>query len=174
MTTTKTNFLGIPVEGDIAKGDKRVSQRPLSELEPLIRAVLDDPTMKAFGWAQYTPYFNDGDPCTFSASQPWFLTNADPDPDDVEDFYAYEISSYGDGHPSLGKKDGDWAGEWPNRKLVNETYEGPDEDRHDRAKALSDAIDGGEFEDVLLESFGDHASVRVTAGGITVDTYCHD
>jgi len=23
------------------------------------------PTLKSFGWTQYTPYFNDGDPCTF-------------------------------------------------------------------------------------------------------------
>lgn len=26
------------------------------------------PTVKNIGWPQYTPYFNDGDPCTFSAS----------------------------------------------------------------------------------------------------------
>jgi hypothetical protein len=171
---TNVNFLGIPVEGEITKPTKRTPQKPLSELEPLMRAVLDDTTMKAFGWSQYTPYFNDGEPCVFSTNQPWFLTDADPDPDDVEDFYNYEISSYGDGHPSLGKKDGDWVGQWPDRRMVNERYEGPDEQRHDRARALSDAIEGGAFDDVLLEAFGDHAEIRVTASGITVDTYSHD
>jgi hypothetical protein len=50
VTTTKTNFLGIPVAGDINKGDKRTPQKPLSELEPLIRAVIDDPTIKAIGF----------------------------------------------------------------------------------------------------------------------------
>lgn len=174
MTKTQTNFLGIPVEGDINKGDKRVPQKPLAELEPLMRAVLDDPTMKAFGWEQYTPYFNDGEPCTFRVRQPWFLTTADPDPDDVEDFYNFEVSSYGNGHPSLGKKNGDWVGTWPDRKMINETYTGPDPERYDRVKVLSDAIEGGEFEDVLLEAFGDHAQVRVQASGITVDTYEHD
>ena len=34
-----TNFLGIPVAGDITRGDKRAPQKPLSELEPLMRAV---------------------------------------------------------------------------------------------------------------------------------------
>lgn len=26
-----------------------------------------NPTLESFGWEQYTPYFNDGDECTFSA-----------------------------------------------------------------------------------------------------------
>lgn len=51
MTTkTHTSFLGIPVEGDITHGDKRTEQRPLSELEPLIRAVLGDDYIHSFGW----------------------------------------------------------------------------------------------------------------------------
>jgi hypothetical protein len=172
MTKTWTNFLGIPVEGEIDKGSKRTPQRPIEELEPLIRAVLDDPTMKAFGWQQYTPYFNDGDPCTFSVNSPWFLTVADPDPDDVEDFYTYEVD-YGS-HPSLGERDNRYEGSYSDRKLVSSVYTGPDEARYDRVRALSAAINGGAFEDVLLEAFGDHAEVRVTAQGITVDTYSHD
>jgi hypothetical protein len=171
VTQTK-NFLGIPVEGDISKGDKRVPQRPLSELEPLIRAVLDDPTMKAFGWTQYTPYFNDGDPCVFSVGTSWFLTVEDPDLDDVEDTDTYEVD-YGE-HPTLGKRDYEYHGSWPDRQRVDLGYTGPDEARYDRVRALSAAINGGAFEDVLLEAFGDHASVRVTAQGITVDTYEHD
>jgi hypothetical protein len=172
VTTTKTNFLGIPVAGDINKGDKRTPQKPLSELEPLIRAVIDDPTIKAFGWTQYTPYFNDGEPCTFGVHGAWFLTVDDPDVDDVEEFYTYELDCTD--HPSLGKVETEWAGRWPNREIVSETYEGPDEERYRRTKALSDAIIAGAFEDVLLEAFGDHAEVRVQATGITVDTYEHD
>jgi hypothetical protein len=146
-----TNFLGIEVKGDITRGDKRTAQRPLSDLEPLIRAVLDDPTIKAFGWTQYTPYYSDGEPCTFGVQTPWFLTTADPEPDDVDKLYDYEIHIYSD-HPSLGR-----AGE-----------------RFRRVQALSEAIDGGAFEYVLLEAFGDHAEVIVRASGITVDYYSHD
>ena len=170
MSKPNKNFLGIPVQGNINEGSKRQAQKPIEELEPLIRAVLDDPTMKAFGWRQYTPYFNDGEPCVFSVHQPWFLTDADPDPDDVEDNYQYELSSWSDGHPSLGQVKTQWSG----TEVVSADYTGPDRARYDRVKALSDAIEGGEFEDVLLEAFGDHAEVRVTAAGITVDTYEHD
>jgi len=163
--TTKTNFLGIPVEGDINKADERTPQKPLSELEPLIRAVLDDPTMKAFGWNQYTPYFNDGDPCVFRVNGPWFLTEADPDPDDVEDHYDFSMDS---DHPSLGKRVYDW------RNKVYGPYEGSDEARYDRVKELAGALEAGAFENVLLEAFGDHAQVTVRASGITVDFYSHD
>lgn len=162
---TKTNFLGIPVAGDINKGNDRTPQKPLSELEPLMRAVLDDPTIKAFGWNQYTPYFNDGDPCVFRLDEPWFLTDADPDPGDVEDHYEFSMDS---AHPSLGKREYDW------RNKVEQPYEGPDEARYDRVKALAKAIESGAFESVLLEAFGDHAEVCVRASGITVDTYEHD
>lgn len=167
-----TNFLGIPVEGDITRGEMQAPQRPLSELEPLMRAVLDDSTMKAFGWTQYTPYFNDGDPCTFSVNTPWFLTVDDPDFDDIEDEDSYGVD-YGS-HPTLGEREYDYRGSWPNRQRIDLGYTGPDEARYDRVRALSEAINGGAFENVLLEAFGDHAEVKVTAAGITVDSYSHD
>jgi hypothetical protein len=168
------NFLGIPVEGDITKGDKRVPQKPLSELEPLMRAVLDDPTMKAFGWAQYTPYFNDGEPCVFSVGSPWFLTVNDPDPDEIEDHYDFEIGY--SGHPTLGKQDYEWDNprDWENRRKVYGPYEGSHRASFMACNALADAIDSGAFEDVLLEAFGDHAQVTVRPSGITVDSYSHD
>lgn len=170
---TTTNFLGIPIEGDITRHDTLKEQKPLSELEPLMRAVLDDPTIKAFGWTQYTPYFNDGDTCIFSVNNPWFLTIDDPEIDDIEDLDEYEVSYYS-GHPSLGKRGYHWEGEYPNRKMVDEAYTGPDEARYNRVKALSDAIDSGHFDNVLLEAFGDHAEIIVRASGITVDSYSHE
>jgi hypothetical protein len=175
MTKTATNFLGIPIDGDINQGDKRVPQRPLSEFEPFIRVVLDDDTMTEFGWTQYTPYFNDGDPCVFTVHTPWFRTAAETsgtkefDEDgDWDDTYNLEIYN----HPSLGKRAGTWN---PNkREYEYGTYEGPDEERFDRVSALNQAIESGAFNDVLLEAFGDHARVRVSRTGITVEYYEHD
>lgn len=168
-----TNFLGIPIEGDINGAEKRVPQKPVSELEPLMRAVLDDPTIKAIGWSQYTPYFNDGEPCVFNVYTPWFLTVDDPDPNDVEDDSEYQVSYYS-GHPSLGKRESDWIGEWPNRVRFFRDYEGPDEARFHRCMALSDAIESGAFDDVLLAAFGDHAEIVARRDGITVGFYAHD
>jgi hypothetical protein len=39
-----------------------------------------NPVLVSFGWRQYTPYFNDGEECTFSANTDYFdftVRNAD-------------------------------------------------------------------------------------------------
>jgi hypothetical protein len=164
VTDQTTNFLGIPINGDITRGDARVEQKPIEDLQPILQAVLDDPTIVEFGWRQYTPYFNDGEPCTFSAHGTWVRTDADEDTDEDE------LEMWG--HRSLGKVSGhrdEATGEW-----VTDPYEGPDEPRYRRCKALEKAIEGGAFEHVLLDAFGDHANITVRRTGIEVEFYDHD
>ena len=36
------------------------------------------PRLESFGWTQYTPYFNDGDECTFGIRSEVFLNGSDP------------------------------------------------------------------------------------------------
>lgn len=202
MTSTekvRRNFLGIPVHGDVTPGGKRAVQRPLSDLEPLIRAVLDDPFIDAFGWTQFTPYFNDGDPCVFSVGSVWFRTTDDLEPRTPDGNGAYEyddereesdyddddfkvpnstlvIREYGDGHPSLGKREFEWVGTWgtDDRRKVYGPYEGKREASYVACLALSDAVDSEEFDDVLLDAFGDHCQVTVKRTGIMVDEYSHE
>ncbi|BBC35232.1 hypothetical protein SGFS_065260 [Streptomyces graminofaciens] len=162
--TTQQNFLGIPVQGDITRGSDRVEQKPIEELQPILQAVLDDPTIVEFGWRQYTPYFNDGEPCTFSAHGTWVRTTADEDADEDE------LEMWG--HRTLGKVTGHRdasTGEW-----VTDPYEGPDEARYLRCKELEKAVEGGAFEVVLLEAFGDHAEITVRRDGIQIEFYSHD
>ncbi|MEU5976308.1 hypothetical protein [Streptomyces sp. NPDC047315] len=59
-------------------------------------------------------------------------------------------------------------------KKVGAVYEGPDEARYQRCKELEGAIEGGQFEHVLLDAFGDHARVTVRRDGIQVESYSHD
>jgi hypothetical protein len=167
----KRNFLGIPVSGDIRQGSSRVDQKPVEDLAPLLQAVLDDPTITEFGWTQYTPYFNDGDVCEFSVNEMWIRTTDEVDTDDKE-FDDYDL--YWGYHPSLGRKNWEYRGEYPNRKYVELGYEGPDEDRYNRVKSLNDAITSGVYETALLNAFGDHAIVTVRKDGIEVDSYEHD
>lgn len=167
--TTQQNFLGIPVQGDITRGSNRVEQKPIEELQPILQAVLDDPTIVEFGWRQYTPYFNDGEPCTFSAHGTWVRTTADEDADEDE------LEMWG--HRTLGKVTTEWGDVEPatrRRVVVSETYEGPDRARYDRCKALESAVEGGHFEHVLLDAFGDHAEIKVRRTGIEVEFYEHD
>jgi hypothetical protein len=185
ITETKANFLGIPIDGDITRGARRADQRPLSEMEPLIRAVLDDDFIDSIGWRQYTPYFNDGEPCEFGVGEPWFRTVEDvkgkpanryddddeDEEDDDEDDYSYVIGYRG--HPTLGHRESHWdnPSDWENRKRI---YHGSHEATYDACVALAEAINSGAFENVLLEAFGDHACVTIRRDGITVDEYSHE
>lgn len=48
------------------------------------------PDLKSFGWAQYTPYFNDGDECVFGV-------HCDPDNIYINDELGYDLYEYTDG-----------------------------------------------------------------------------
>jgi hypothetical protein len=179
-TATK-NFLGIPVEGDISLSSRQsVVQKTQDELAPILLAVLADPIIVAVGWYQYTPYFNDGDACEFSAAAPHFVCVGDNGSvqeyeDDPYEWEENRSVDYGK-HPILGGREFTWEGTWQdgNRTRVAGAYEGEHEASYNRARALSDAIEGGAFNDVLLAAFGDHAKISVNRDGITVDSYEHD
>lgn len=162
--TTRT-FLGLTVEGDINEGSKRTKQRPLEDFQPILQALLNDEGVIEFGWRQYTPYFNDGEPCVFEATGAWVRTLSDgPD----RETYELEV----DYHKSLGERPRTWNRD--TKQYEYGAYTGPDEARYDRCQALNQAIDGGEFLDVLLDAFGDHAEVTVRRDGIQVEFYQHD
>ncbi|MFI7641887.1 hypothetical protein [Nonomuraea sp. NPDC049400] len=171
ISSPAKNFLGIPVEGDICSRS-RTPQKPLEELQPLLQALLDDPSIVSFGWHQYTPYFNDGDECVFGVGSLWVRTTQNRQVEDVDELeeYLYELE-VGE-NPSLGQRRRIWNSE--TRTYRELPYEGPDEARYDRCLALSNAIGGGHFDDVLLEAFGDHAAVEITPYAIRVTGYEHD
>jgi hypothetical protein len=171
--TTDTNFLGMPVSGDITEGSTRTDQKPIEELAPLFQALVDDPTIVEFGWTQYTPYFDDGDVCEFEVHYTWVRTTAEAE--GAVDEYGEEYESYGlnvDYHPSLGTVKKDWDAEA--QEYVNKRYEGPDEDRYNRCQDLDGALQSGSYDNVLLKNFGEHAMVTVRKDGIEVEHYSHD
>lgn len=111
--------------------------------------------VKVIKWRQYTPYFNDGEPCVFRVCDPVFSNAKDPN----------EVSYYGEYE---GEEEGIWATEG--------TYGLPAEvtDIKSRLQEFSDLLCSNEMEPVLLDMFGDHVVVTVTKRDITVDEYEHD
>lgn len=103
-------------------------------------------------WTQYTPYFNDGDPCYFSVHD-FHLelaeaeTEDEDDEDEDEDNTDYEMSAW-----YLSRK------EDPELKKLGEDL-----------GTLSDIPD-----DVLESVFGDHCKVIATRDGFNVKEYSHD
>lgn len=174
-TTARPTFLGIEIHGDISKSDRK-DQRPMEEFAPLVQAILDDPTVVEFGWRQYTPYFNDGEPCVFSATGAWVRLTTDKPAagEDHDEEYEDLDILYGSKDRLGERKLLRWEGDYPNREAVFGPYAGPDEARHDRLVRLAKAIDSDEFCDALLDAFGDHARVTIRRDGIQVETYEHD
>jgi hypothetical protein len=104
------------------------------------------PTLESFGWTQYTPYFNDGDTCTFSANNSEPAINGEDDWD-----YTYGRDKYYDGKINT-KYD-------PNKKKLYDDVQEMTSNFHD---------------DDLLMMFGDHCKVTVNRSGVTIDDYEHD
>lgn len=149
-------FMGMVVEGKYGSW-KRIPQEPIQNLLPYFKTAFEN-GITALKWHQYTPGFNDGDPCEFSVHEPrvttnavvaaaW-LDNAEPDmeeayPDKSYDYYDdYDYESTSD-HP-----DG----------LTDETY--PDI-----------PVDAGRFEDAVRAKFGNDVEVVVTPNRVVVFEY---
>ncbi|GEM_PF-1696539 len=187
--TEKTRtFLGMRIVGDYNQGSLRKDQRPAGELGKLVRTVFADGVIDAVRWDQATPYFNDGDPCVFSADGGSLRvrlvdrTLNEHEAQDAEDSADYRTSAE---DFALGWVETDTYGARDpfallvGRRTYDRGYsariEGPHVELAKAVYALKDAIGGGEFDDALLELFGDHATITVPASGdIEVQEYSHD
>jgi len=135
------------------------------------------PTLLSFSWTQYTPYFNDGDSCTFSANT---------------DYLRYEFS---DTERSTGEKDeydDDNEGEEYNAEtlrrrkeraplglLLYDSYPAggiaqPLNEHEEIALAVGEFVQQFD-EEILQDMFGDHVRVVVKRDGtVDADEYEHD
>lgn len=109
----------------------------------------DFPELISVSWRQYTPYFNDGDTCTFRACNeyPAFVILVDGEEVEDEEFSPSE-----------------WAKKYMDEKLL------PFYDKMTAVQQWLSAFD----EDYLLATFGDHAQVTLTRDGVDVGSYDHD
>jgi hypothetical protein len=178
------------VDGEICRGDSRVPQRPLDELAPLMQALLDDDGIEWFGWYQYTPYFNDGEPCIFNVYESLAVMPVISDVTAAAECQQCQHSLTEQelycgmcGAARHTQRDeiaeNVWDGIQPSgalgkRDYKTSKYSGPDEARFDRCLALQSALGSGAFDDVLLEHFGDHARITVSRVSIKVEEYAHD
>lgn len=54
---------------ELSKARDEMTKQLAGEFTSLFKEFFEkNPDIKSFGWTQYTPYFNDGDTCTFSAN----------------------------------------------------------------------------------------------------------
>ena len=120
------------------------------------------PALQSFGWYQYTPYFNDGDTCTFRANTDDFLIEWDGEEKSVdEDDEEERISAWSIRHCMK------------NGKTWNDQPFSPSEKDH-AVLALADFMQQFD-DDILLVMFGDHAEVTVRRDGtVDIGEYSHE
>jgi hypothetical protein len=120
------------------------------------------PNLVAFGWTQYTPYFNDGDVCEFGvrSDSPFivFTTSESKDLDYDNEFSTYRYESR-------------WDSTLKKSTPVDLTPELEAELKTGKAVvAFLQMFDDDQFKMM----FDDHAQVNVTKDGVEVEHYDHD
>ncbi len=141
------------------------------------------PAVKSIAWTQYTPYFNDGDPCTFRVGEvqlrfgavpkavPKVVTESDEveeiDEEDVEDEDDDDDDGDDEGYCSwtlANAKDSRWIEEAHRPLITPELLED--------FKWVTKIVESDP--DSMEMIFGDHARVIATKNGITVEEYEHE
>jgi len=131
-----------------------------------------NPGITAVVWTQYTPFFNDGDTCTFSVNSPTF-TNA---PDDE----LYNVLPWGEYE---GENTSVWVcGSISNVLTTDQEYYKDERVKInasggvdvDSCSLLETMIQSDELEDIFLALFDDHVKVVATRNGFDVTEYDHD
>lgn len=117
-----------------------------------------NPEVNVVGWRQYTPYFNDGEPCEFNCYASYaFVSNA-------KDYGQIEYGEYNGEDESVWISDGDYGD--LNEELIPQSVL----DNADALRSLLAKID----DSVFLDMFGDHVQVFATREGFDVQEYSHD
>lgn len=135
------------LSNQIAAAKAELQAKAKEVVAPALKEFMEkNPKFTAICWAQYTPYFNDGDPCTFRMGEVAFT--AGEDTDDGPYGEGWHDSTYGEPEAPFDAAD----------------YAAIDE--------LGGAISG--MEDEMQTIFGDHVKVIVTKDGVTTEEYEHD
>ncbi len=132
-----------------------------------------NPGITAVIWTQYTPYFNDGEPCVFGLQDPTFTNASEDEMKNVNPWGEYE-----------GEDENVWVCEGRISRVLS--------GHHKWHKGLAEQIlnAGGvdiascdmiesmfassEMEDIFETLFGDHVKVTATRKGFDIDEYEHD
>lgn len=163
-----SDFGGKTISGDI----NRFSEAPPTQDDPQVfldalDKVLECPGVEAVRWNQYTPYFNDGDACTFSIYSAYVKIKGDDE----------EVGDYGNGFRStydLYDYDPEAGDTYETRRKFNQIGDFPAKMIHDSLSEFEGVLESGKHYVVLNEKFGDPAQVTATRDGFEVEFYEHD
>ncbi|QNN98369.1 hypothetical protein SEA_LILMARTIN_129 [Streptomyces phage LilMartin] len=173
-----TNLYGRTLRGEPQDNDSWPEQEDTQLLINAIDAVLDMEHVASVRWEQYTPSFNDGEPCRFSVHRVSVSLNGFSVPEDgyesSEDrwydedeevfFDEYELYEYGTNE--------DGSRNWD--ECIYEVQGIPTEEIKNALKTLNQVLDSGAHYAWLMSSFGDPAEVTATSDTFDVERCEHE
>lgn len=123
-----------------------------------------NPRAESVTWTQYTPYFNDGDACTFSVYD-MTVTIGEAEESSNDEVLLTEDDMDGEDED---EDDEEYVDEWDSYGLSKS--EDPEMQKLGEALGVLEGIP----EDVLEYVFGDHARIVATISGFEVEEQDHD
>jgi hypothetical protein len=196
---TKYNEL----KAKIAEAKKQMEETAKTAFTDMAKEFFaNNPTVLAFGWTQYTPYWNDGEPCEFSAHTEYptvtmlvdgkaltyncnsgDFTDNDGDEVKTHDAYVRQFKSLGSAIESfvtngqvvaIDRKANNGAGVVTVDGVRVKTHEEYSNGFDSAEEQVTDFLSN--FEDDDLETmFGDHVEIMIARDGtIEVEQYQHD
>lgn len=169
MTDETKTILGRPINGDV---DKRYfkpveqwgAERLIADLDAIFAA---DPNISAINWRQYTPYFNDGDPCEFSA---YLNEDGLVAYDRVPTHWSWDEAYDDEGEIRVETDSYFRHGEYDRERGYVFTLK----DIPAAAEVIQLLSNFQHYEAVCREHFGEHSQVIATRDGFNVEYYEHD
>lgn len=152
---------------EIAAIKAELSKEVQANFHSLAKEIFEEyPEVKDFGWTQYTPYFNDGDPCTFWCNSSHFHINGKDGYDEQAWGYVGECDEESlNIHQGAEERIG-----WGENEKPNPDYNPKNKEIVETIRAFLNAFDSDDYEDL----FGDHCSVLVTSDKIITEHLEHD
>jgi hypothetical protein len=143
------------------------------EFPELLKSLFDTSDwIHSVGWTQYTPYFNDGDECTFQVNLDLdygFIINGEEDFINNSTFCSYPVRKYADGVQVYE----DWLKRYPEDKINPDTIQ-EDLEKLAEVRAFNEVLMSIP-DDFYLDLFGNHVKVEIDrTGKISVESYDHD
>lgn len=163
MTTIKQITVNLKdMQKELQAVKAQFSERATAEFTKAINQIfVEYPQLETIAWTQYSPYFNDGEECTFGVHASTF-SNAPAD----------EFNLWGEWNDKTEAEEKQyWAigQNWYDDEEANSPAGLMDVHRE-----FDRILQSSEFEDILHEMFGNHVKVICTKTGIDTEEYDHD
>jgi len=159
MNTKEIELVMDDMNAEMAALKATYKEKMQTILQVAFKAYFEScPEVTTYSWRQYTPYFNDGEACTFRCYVDCgFVTNA-------TDYSEVQYGEYD------GEEEGVWIDDPDYGDLNEELIPAHVVEHTANLRRMLARIN----EDVFLEMFGDHCKVYATRDGFDIEEYEHD